>query len=104
MNQFRRETIAVCEKVPKTLVSDIKFKIDHVGYDLMEDLLTHMMYGNIYSKMADERVLTYYAPKPTFFDWLFGRIKKVEFQLKVKDLLINPPQKGTIRTYEVDML
>lgn len=103
-NEFKKERIAVYNKVPKTVISDIIFKTDDVGDDFIEDTLTYMMYGNIYSKMADERILYYYAPKPTFFDWLLGRRKMVEFKLRVKDILISPPQKETIRIYETEQL
>jgi hypothetical protein len=103
-NEFKKERIAVYEKVPKTVISDIIFKTNDVGDDFIEDTLTYMMYGNIYSKMADERILYYYTPKPTFFDWLLGRRKMVEFKLRVKDILISPPQKETIRIYETEQL
>ena len=104
MKGFKKEKICIYGKVPRTVITDIEFKADQIGDDFTEDLLTCTMYGNIYSKMADERILYYYTPKPTFFDWLLGRRKVVEFKLRVKDILIGPPQKETIRIYETEQL
>ena len=50
------------------------------------------MTGTIRSKMIVERDLIYYAPKPSFLDWFFGREKRVVFKLDVKDLLITTPK------------
>jgi len=101
--EFKKEKIAVFEKIKRELLNDLKTDIGHIDNDFINDQLTAQLTGYIYSNMADERDLIYYCPRPKFFDWLFRRRKKVIFKLKIKDLLINASKpENTERIYIVE--
>ncbi len=98
--EFTREKISAHMKTAKHLFSDINVMAGSEGDDVIHDLWTTKIEGYVLSNMAEKRTLTYWCPKPTFKEWLFGRSKKVEFDLEVKDLLLNPPKlKNTERIY-----
>lgn len=97
--QFKKERFSSQIKGFISVFTEAKIDVD----EFIVDELTYRLTSFVYSNTIDERTLTYYCPKPTFLDWLFGRTKKVEFEFKAKDLLLNPPQiKETIRIYEID--
>lgn len=102
--EFKKERIAVMQKMSDELLNDLKFKLGQEGGDIVCGQLTARLTGFIYSNMAEERDLVYYCVRPTFFDWLFRRAKKVVFNLKVKDLLLKAPKtNNTERIYEVKL-
>lgn len=77
-------------------------QVNYEELDYIENLLTVRLSGFIYSNMIEERELTYYCDRPSFLDWLLRRCKKVKFNLKVKDLLLNPKPENTERIYIVE--
>ena len=98
--QFTQEKIAIAQK----LTFDMLFEIGQDSEDYIKEQWTAVLSARILYNMAEERVLIYYCPKPSFLDWLFGRTKKVEFELKVKDLMLNPSKpKDTERIYVTEL-
>ncbi len=79
-------------KISNELISEFQISQSTVDMDLVYDQLTVKLDALFYSNLAEERILIYYCPRPTFFDWLFRRERKVEWELKVKDILLNPPK------------
>jgi hypothetical protein len=74
--------------------------------DFLHERITAQLTAKIYESTIEERILSYHAPAPTFLDWLFRRKRKVEFDFKVKDLLIDPPanwqKRVFLRCYEIN--
>lgn len=100
--EFKKETLRAYNKISLELLTDITLKIGTVDDDAAREIVTYMIETEIYSNLAEERELTYYFKRPKFFDWLFRRSKVATFELKVKDLLINPPPENTERIYIVN--
>ena len=88
-------------KASKEIITDIQMNQNQTAEDHLYNLLTVSLEAHFFSHMAEERELTYYCPRPKFFDWLFRRERVVKFKLDVKDLLLNPPKYpvGTTRIY-----
>ena len=104
--EFNKERIATMQKISKELVSDPSFALGTENDDFIKDEMTLKLTGYIYSNMADVRTLTYYCDRPKFLDWLLRRSKRVQWELKVKDLLLNPPKlkDRTTRIYIADQI
>lgn len=99
---FEQEKIGEIMKFSKDFITDKELKIGSDNNDFMTNTLTAKMIAKIYTNTIDERDLIYYAERPTFFDWLFRRKKKVVFRFKAKDLLFNPPKNGNSRIYIIE--
>lgn len=100
---FNKEKISVIQKISGDVVSSLTLDIGTVDNDILLNQMTVKLSGYIYSNMADERELVYYCPRPRFFDWLFRRRKTAVFNLKVKDLKLNPPKsEDTKRIYTIE--
>lgn len=86
-------------------ISDQMFVDEHFEVTKNELLMPELwarLTAYVYSNIAEDRDIEYYCPRPTFLDWILRRRKKVIFNLKVKDLLINPPKDpATKRIYIV---
>lgn len=87
-----------------SFITKVKMDTGFVNiHDLMEETSARFT-AEILERTAEERTLEYTFKIPTFFDWLLRRKRKATFELKVKDLLLDPANyKGfeTVRTYEV---
>lgn len=102
---FNREKVAATMQMSKECLVDLKLSIGQTSEDFLSDKLTAKLVGFIYSNTIDERKLEYNLERPTFFDWLFRRRKKVVFDFKAKDLMLNPPKNNLdnlLRVYEID--
>ena len=99
--EFNKEKIAAYSKVCGKLLTNASLQSGLDGTDIVNDLFTIKLEGWILSNMAEKRTLIYYCDRPTFFDWLFRRIRTVKWKIEVKDLLLNPPElkDGTTRIY-----
>ena len=101
--EFKKEKVAVMQKISNEVLNDLKFKDYHDADDFVNDTMTRHLTGFIYSNLADERNLDYYFDRPTFLDWLLRRKRKATFNLKVKDLLLNAPKTdNSMRIYVVE--
>ena len=102
--EFTKEKIAVMEKISGSII-DSEFAIGIEQGDVLTDTMTVKLKAYIYTCVAEERELIYYTTKPTFMDWLRGRTKRVVFDLKVKDMLLNPPadRENTLRLYSTEL-
>ena len=99
---FDKIKLVGSEKISSECLNDIALNIGQASIDdMLNDIYTLELVGWIYSRTIEERKLTYYCERPTFLDWLFRRKKKVEFDFKASDLLINPPDKNTLRIYDI---
>lgn len=101
---FNREKIASMMKISKRCISDIEIKTYQTSEDYITDKLTVQLEAFIYSNTIDERKLEYYLERPSFLDWLLRRRKKVMFDFKAKDLMLDAPIKNKdkfIRIYEI---
>lgn len=102
--RFNREKVAATMQMSRECLSDLKLSKGQTSDDFLQDKLTAQLTGFIYSNTIDERKLEYYLERPTFFDWLFRRRKKVLFDFKAKDLMLNPPKTNLdkiLRVYEI---
>lgn len=101
---FEKEKIAFTRMISKEMLIDTKLEFDHYS-EADKGIIISGLSSYIYTNMADKRKLVYYCNRPSFFDWLLRRTKKVVFNLEVKDLLLNPPKtNGTKRIYIVNVL
>lgn len=100
---YEKTKLFVESKISKELLNDIKIQTFSDDSDILTNMLTARMTAYVYSNLSEERNLTYYFDKPTFFEWLFRKKRKAVFNLKVKDLLLNAPKsENTMRIYVVD--
>jgi len=102
--RFNREKVAAIMQMSKDCLVDLKLDIRQTSDNYISDTLTARLTGHIYSNTIDERKLEYHLERPTFFDWLFRRRKKVVFDFKAKDLMLNPPKTSPdkiLRVYEI---
>jgi hypothetical protein len=102
--RFNREKVAATMQMSKDCLVDLKLDIGQTSENYISDMLTARLTGHVYSNTIDERKLEYYLERPTFFDWLFRRRKKVVFDFKAKDLMLNPPNFNgdtLLRCYEI---
>ena len=99
--EFTKEKICAYNKVSREYFESIAIEAGIDGDDFIKNLISLRLNGYILSNTADRRILTYYCPRSTFFDWLLRRKRVVKWELVVKDILLNPPKmpKGTIRLY-----
>lgn len=89
---FKKEKIASSLKISKELLApNLGLSIGQVADDIIMDTFSVQIEAFIYSNTVEQRTLEYYCPRPSFWDWLFHRQKRVTWQLSVKDLLKNPP-------------
>jgi len=96
------ERLGADTEIIESCLTDLDLNITKEEY--IKDVLKAQLVGFIYSNTIDERQLEYYCERPSFLDWLFRRKKKVMFNFKAKDLLINPPkdfQNKALRVYEI---
>lgn len=101
--KFEKEKVAVMQKISNEALNDLKLEVSQVADDFVNETMTMRLTGFIYSNLADERNLDYYFDRPTFLDWLLRRKRKATFNLKVKDLLLNPPKTdNSLRIYVVE--
>lgn len=102
--EFTRERLSLIECVSKDYIQSLDFQIANSGDDFVNETFTMRLDAYFLTNTADERTLTYYCPRPTFFDWLFRRRKDIKWKLYVKDILINPPKlkDRTHRIYLID--
>lgn len=99
--EFNKDRINTFIKFTSEYFESVDLELGSCDNGFVANLITLKLNGYILSNQKQERVLTYYCPRPTFFDWLFRRQKKVKFELLVKDILLNPPKLkyGTTRLY-----
>lgn len=90
--EFIKEKVSVETKISSDLITELNFYSQREYDDFVYNTMTVKLVGYIHSNLAEERDLVYHCKRPSFFDWLFRRRKSVTFNLKVKDLLINPPK------------
>ena len=101
--EFEKEKIATMQKISNEIFTDLELQVSQIDNDIIYNTMTMRLSGFIYSNLADERSLDYYFDKPTFLDWILRRKRKATFNLKVKDLLLNPPKtKNSIRMYVIE--
>jgi hypothetical protein len=100
--EFNLDRASAYLKVSKEFIAEVK--INQNAMDLIYNQLGISIDAMFYSALKEERILTYYCPRPTFLDWLFRREKKVKWRLIVKDLLIDPPKLGAKRIYIENIL
>ena len=115
LNLFEKALKNNCNESPKlhnitfekgkiSFITKIKMETGFTENDLIEENITARLTAEILERTVEEKTLEYTFKRPTFFDWLLRRKRKATFELKVKDLLLDPANyKGfeTVRTYEV---
>jgi len=100
---FDKEGLSAFMRIEKQLLDNKEFSVGYENEDFLKDLVSIMMKSHIYSNTSEVRNIEHVLEKPTFLDWLFGRERKVNIEVKVKDLLLTPPPKGidTARLYVI---
>jgi len=98
---FDKEELSAFMKIEKQLLDNKEFSVGYENEDFLTNLVSIMMKSHIYSNTSEIRNIEHVLEKPSFLDWLFGRERKVNIEVKVKDLLLTPPRKGidTARIY-----
>jgi len=98
---FDKEELSAFMKIEKQLLDNKKTYVGYKDDDFLKNLVSIMMTSHVYSNISEIRNIDHVIEKPTFLDWLFGRERKVNIEVKVKDLLLTPPSKGfdTARFY-----
>ena len=91
---FDKERLSAFVKIEKQILDNKKFSVGYENRDFLKNLVTIMMRSHIYSNISEIRNIEHVLEKPTFLDWLFGRERKVNIEVKVKDLLLTTPPKG----------
>jgi len=94
---FEKERIATMSKVSCELMSQMELDKCQIDDDYLMNTMTYRLSASIYSNTVEQRKLTYHFERPSFFDWLFRRKRKVEINVEVKDLLLNPPADNVVR-------
>lgn len=89
---FDRVEISEAYKYSSRFIAESKVEAAQENDDFLKEMITIKVSSYIYENKAEERELVYYCDRPKFFDWLFRRRKKATFNLKVKDILIDPPK------------
>ena len=99
---FNRERVAQYLKYSKEMVSQMRLTLNVEDY--LTDELTAVLDSYLYTQTQDEKTISYYVDRPKFFDWLLRRRKRVDFTIKARDVLLNPPTDNppTIRLYEIN--
>ena len=94
MEQIRltKQKIAAYTKFSNLLLDDIKINICQDGDDFLTNSLTAMIDTFILSTVNEEKTVTVHSEPPTFFDWLFRRKRKIEFNFKATEVLKDPPK------------
>ena len=103
--KFKKERIKTDFVISESMFVNKEFRVGRINDDFIKNKLTVQLSAYIYEQTIDERDLVYYCPKPTFFDWLLGRNKRIVFKFKAMDLLLNPPEKDdTERIYIINQV
>lgn len=100
---FSKEKISFHSKVSKDiLMNNIELSSGLVDDDFINDQFTIRLEAWLLANTSEKRELVYHFKRPTFLDWFFRRKRRAIFNLKVKDLLLNPPATNdTVRIYEI---
>ena len=86
-------------RIEKHLMKFPTNRVELESYESPKKMFIQELSLSIFEKTVDERTLEYECPKPNFFDWLFGRKRKVKFEFKAKDLLLQPVERNDERVY-----
>jgi len=90
--EFALESMADSMKWSEEYLSEIKMKAGVESEDFLKQLLTVRIKAYFYSHETDEKEITCYSERPTFLDWLLRRTRTHVVNVKVKDILKNPPK------------
>ena len=90
--EFTLESMADSMKWSEEYLSDIKMKAGVESEDFMKQLLTVRIKAYFYSHESDEKEMIFYSKRPTFLDWLLRRKRRHVVNVKIKDILKNPPK------------
>ena len=98
---FDKEVLSAFMKIEKQIEDNKEFSVGYENEDFLNNLVSIKIRSHFYSNISEVRNIEHVLEKPTFLDWLFGRERKVNIEVKVKDLLLTPPSKGidTARIY-----
>jgi len=99
---FNRERVAQHLRYSKEMVSQMRLTLNIEDYLTGE--LSAVLDSYLYTQTQEEKTISHYADRPKFFDWLLRRRKRVDFTIKARDVLLNPPPDNppTIRLYEIN--
>lgn len=63
----------------------------HYRSDIEKEMIMEMS-TELFSKACPTQKIEYEFERPTFFDWLLRRKRKVTIEAKAKDVLVEPPK------------
>lgn len=86
---YHKEKVTAIENISLTMFSEAEFTQGQTTIDCMRESLTFQLKAYIYAHSQGTQEITFYPPKPKFFDWLFGRSKRVVIKINCKEYL-NP--------------
>ena len=91
--KFDREKIAAMQIFSDDIIADMDLRIGKCCDQFVTQETTAILSAYFYSNKKEERIMSYTFKRPTFFEWLFRKKRTAKFNVVVKDLLINPPNK-----------
>jgi len=105
--ELKRDSISTHAKISQEELPEIQKTISKLELnedDYVFNLLTAQLKAYFYIVSEEERTICHNFGKPTFFDWILRREKKVEIKIKAKDLFCEPRASSfkTARVYIID--
>jgi len=107
---FDVKKLGFFRKVSKKLIMGGEMAVDLDFDDFVKNTLTVKLEAWFLEHQTEKRVIDYYFPRPKFSEWFWGKIKgtqrKVQIQVDVNDLLLDPPplKDGTMRFYVIETI
>ena len=90
--EFTLECMADSIQWSEQYLCDLEMRVGMQSEDFMKELVTTRIKAYFYSHESDEKEMIFYSPRPRFLDWLLRRKKTHVVNVKVKDILKNPPK------------
>lgn len=106
----KKEITFVKEKISTEVIRGFPHLMDaklHVKDDPVFDALLYSIDAFFFSRMREEKEVTYHPPRQKFWDWIRGK-KPKSFTVKIncKDVLVSPPKTkhNTLQLFEAEIL
>jgi hypothetical protein len=102
--KFTPERIGSFCKVSKDYITEMNLTIGESDDDFIMKSLTVRLDALIMSSLVDEKIIHYYFARPTFFEWLLRKERKVDIKITAKDLFKNPPAPNSDRIFLTEFI
>ena len=96
-----KHKLVFTEKIAVELLDEIQLMVGRESNDFLNDLFTMRIQATLLGMKEETKVLTYYAPKPSFLDWLLGRSKPFKVVIYTRDIVKHPIPGNFVRLTDV---